>query len=191
MNKSLILLPMCLMAFAANSADWSINNTLSKVSFISTKKVNIAEVHSFNAVSGTLSSKGEFELTIPLNTVSTGIEIRNQRMQTMLFEVNKFPQLVLKAKVNPQLIDSLSQGETLITQVNANINLHGIQADKEINVVVTKLSDSQMQVTSFQPIIVNANDFGLAKGIEKLQQVAGLSSISLAVPVSFVLSLSK
>ena len=35
-----------------------------------------------------------------------------------------------------------------------------------------------------EPIIVNAADFELGAGIAKLQELAGLDSISTAVPVS-------
>ena len=37
------------------------------------------------------------------------------------------------------------------------------------------------------PILLNAADFGLDKGVSLLQEVAGLKSISTAVPVSFKL----
>lgn len=46
-------------------------------------------------------------------------------------------------------------------------------------------------MNSFQPIIVNANEFDLVAGIDKLREIAGLSSISQAVPVSFVLTLTQ
>lgn len=46
-------------------------------------------------------------------------------------------------------------------------------------------------VSSFQPIIINANEFGLVAGVDKLRDIAGLSSISQAVPVSFVLTLTQ
>jgi hypothetical protein len=40
-------------------------------------------------------------------------------------------------------------------------------------------------------VIVNAANLGLADGLEKLREIAGLPSISKAVPVSFVLVFEK
>lgn len=57
--------------------------------------------------------------------------------------------------------------------------------------MLTKISDNKLMVSSFQPIIINANEFGLVAGVEKLRDIAGLSSISQAVPVSFVLTLMQ
>jgi len=37
-------------------------------------------------------------------------------------------------------------------------------------------------------VVVNASLFNLADGVEALREIAGLPSISAAVPVSFVLS---
>jgi hypothetical protein len=42
-------------------------------------------------------------------------------------------------------------------------------------------------VVTLAPLVLNAEDFGLAAGIEALRQLAGLKNISLAVPVSAVL----
>jgi hypothetical protein len=36
-----------------------------------------------------------------------------------------------------------------------------------------------------KPIVVTADEFGLQAGIEALREVAGLPSISRAVPISF------
>lgn len=45
-------------------------------------------------------------------------------------------------------------------------------------------------VTSAQPVIINATDYGLTDGINKLRDLAGLPSISYAVPVTFTLHLN-
>ncbi|NKF50545.1 YceI family protein [Shewanella sp. WXL01] len=185
---------VALSAFFSASAlagDWQVNSANSNVSFISTKKQDIAEVHHFKNLSGSLSESGEFSLTIPLKSVATGIEIRDQRMQSMLFEVSKYPSMMLSAEVKPELYKSLAVGHSVIAQVNGTIDLHGIKADKVFDVMVAKVAKEKLLVTSFKPVVVNAKDFGLEGGVEKLREVAGLSSISLAVPVSFVISLSQ
>ena len=55
-------------------------------------------------------------------------------------------------------------------------------------VVVARMSDGDLLVMSEKPVVVNAPLFNLADGVEALREIAGLPSISAAVPVSFVLS---
>jgi len=78
-----------------------------------------------------------------------------------------------------------------VADIDGKISLHGKQQTKTFSVILTKVSDNKLMVSSFQPIIVNANEFDLVAGVDKLRDIAGLSSISQAVPVSFVLTLIK
>ncbi|UJF21027.1 YceI family protein [Shewanella sp. OMA3-2] len=191
MKLGLSLMVLGLLSSQTLASDWKVNNSQSTVSFISIKKADVGEVHRFKQIEGALSDSGGFSLTIDLSSVDTGISVRDERMQGLLFEVAQFPKLQLKAGVNPKLISDLKVGETLITQVDATISLHGEQQALPFNVVIAKLSATKMLVTSLTPVIINAGDFDLVTGVEKLRNIAGLTSISLAVPVSFVLTLSK
>ncbi|WP_168926944.1 YceI family protein [Shewanella donghaensis] len=191
MKKWLAVLPLAILSTSVLAADWQVKQAHSKVSFISIKKADIAEVHDFKTVSGSLTPAGAFNLSIDLVSVDTGVEIRDERMQSMLFEVAKYPKLQLNSVINPQLLADLSVGSTLVTQIDGTIELHGKTKKQSFDVLVAKLSDKKMVVTSMSPVIVQAEDFGLTDGVNKLREIAGLSSISLAVPVSFVLTLSQ
>jgi hypothetical protein len=46
-------------------------------------------------------------------------------------------------------------------------------------------------VTSTQPIVVAAKDFGLESGVAALQAIAGLNAISQSIPITVDLSLRK
>jgi hypothetical protein len=52
-------------------------------------------------------------------------------------------------------------------------------------VQISKTNSGQLIATSTQAILIGAKDYGLAAGVELLQKIAALSSISLSVPVSF------
>lgn len=191
MKLWLSLMVLGLLSNQALASDWKVNNSQSTVSFISIKKADVGEIHRFKQIEGALSDSGGFSLTIDLSSVDTGISVRDDRMQGLLFEVAQFPKLQLTANINPKLISDLKVGETLTTQVDASISLHGEQQALPFNVVVAKLSTTKMLVTSLTPVIIHAGDFNLVTGVEKLRDIAGLTSISLAVPVSFVLTLSQ
>jgi polyisoprenoid-binding protein YceI len=190
------LLTLSLVILAAISTgvqaeNWQLDAGHSNISFVSTKKADIAEVHRFKQLQGSLSGQGQLALAVDLTSVDTGISIRDERMASLLFEVAKFPKLELSAQVNPKLIDDLPLGATLVTQVAVTIQLHGVEQTKDIDVLVAKLTPSKLVVTSMAPVIVMADEFNLGAGVNKLRDIAGLSSISMAVPVSFVLTLSQ
>lgn len=191
MKIALPLFAAGLLSFQAMAGDWQVNEDHSRVSFISVKKNDIAEVHHFKQVAGSLTDAGAFALSIDLNSVDTGIQIRDERMQTILFEVAQFPQLKVNALINPKLLMGMKVGDTLTTQINASVAMHGKKQNKTIDVLIAKLSDNKLVVSSFAPVLVQADEFNLVAGVEKLREIAGLPSISLVVPVSFVLTLSQ
>ncbi|MFT5789570.1 MAG: polyisoprenoid-binding protein YceI [Shewanella sp.] len=184
----LLLIPL---SFVTSAASWQVTNDESNVNFISIKKGDIAEVHHFKTIAGTLNENGEFTLTISLASVDTLVEIRDERMGSLLFEVDKYPKLTLSAKVDKKLLNSIGVGESKIATIEGKVDLHGKKADIPFTVSIAKLSDSSLLVASVMPVIVNSDSFGLTQGIEKLREIAGLSAISKAVPVSFILNLKK
>lgn len=188
--KSLGAAGMLLLSLGAQAANWEVDNAQSELSFISTKKVNVAEVHHFGHLSGKLSDAGEFSLAIDLASVNTGVDIRDSRMKEFLFDVADFPTADLNAKLDSAMLDSLAVGASKRTAVDGTLSLHDQSKALTFEVVISKLSDNQLLVVAAQPVIVNVADFDLVQGVEKLRDLAGLPSISQAVPVSFYLTLN-
>ncbi|MCL1144763.1 YceI family protein [Shewanella marinintestina] len=184
----LLLLPLSLMASAGT---WNVDNTSSNVNFISIKKGDIAEVHHFTSIDGTLNDKGQFNFAVSLASVVTNVEIRDERMGSLLFEVDKYPKLTLTAKVDPNLVKGLAVGAAKVVKVDGEVELHGQKQTMAFTVNIAKLSNTHLLVSSVMPVIVNADSFGLSAGVEKLREIAGLSAISKAVPVSFILNLTQ
>lgn len=183
------LLTLSLISSSA-FADWVVDNQQSKVFFISTKNINVSEVHHFKNISGTLAKNGTFALDIDLASVETGIEIRNTRMQEHLFKVSVFPKAHIEASI-PSSVIKLQKGHNLHTQIPAVLSLMGIEKALDLDVIINKTNDQDFVVSSAQPILISAADVGLKEGVETLQKIAGLSSIGLTVPVSFNLVLSQ
>ncbi len=114
------------------------------------------------------------------------IPIRNQRMREMLFETVRFPAAELSAKV-PGDLEAMAAGETRQVDLEVTIDVHGASAPYMAKTMVTRLADGSLQVMLAEPIMVKAADFGLDGGIEMLREVAGLKTISTAVPVDATL----
>jgi polyisoprenoid-binding protein YceI len=179
-----MLLSSMLIAIPAQAA-WRLNNDQSILSFISIKASDIAEVHHFNTLAGMIEDDGSVNVEIELASVDTLIPIRDQRMREVLFETNAFPIATVTAKIDPALAENLRAGEVTTVTAEVLVELHGEAAPMVIELDFVSLTDTRILVSSQKPVIVNAGMFNLVDGIEQLRQIAGLPSISKAVPVSF------
>ena len=167
-------------------AAWDLDSERSTVQFLSVKNASVAELHYFKAVEGMIDDEGSATVTIDLDSVETLVPIRNERMRKMLFETVQFPAAQLMAKV-PTDLTLMEAGETRDVDLEVTIDLHGASAPYVTKTRVTRLADGALQVVLAEPILVKAADFGLDTGIEALREVAGLQSISTAVPVDATL----
>ncbi|MDF1831052.1 MAG: YceI family protein [Porticoccaceae bacterium] len=166
-------------------ADWQLKGDDSSVNFISIKKSAIAEVHLFKQLSGSINNNGEVKVSIDLASVDTNIAIRNERMKSLLFDVNKFATANILAKVDSGKLKAMKKGGFYQDDVDIVLSLHGIEKKITTLINVVKLADGSIRVSSVHPVIITAQDFGLSEGVEALRVVANLSVISTAVPVTF------
>ena len=188
MNKFSLSILLTLLSMLPAHAAWVLDSESSTLSFISTKAVNVAEVHRFAMLEGAVNDSGEANVRIQLGSVDTNIEIRDERMRGMLFETENHPFATITARVDVEMLGKLAVGESMTTSIEGVLTLHGETVPMPATVVVTRTGESGLLVASQQPVVVNAPLFGLGEGVERLREVAGLPSISTAVPVSFVLS---
>lgn len=168
-------------------ADWVLDNDASTLSFVSTKAGNVAEVHHFGSLSGKVDGDGDVVITIAMESLDTGIPIRNERMLEMLFEAAEFPTATLNATVELASVEGLSAGESTGFVSEAQLMIRDQSTNLTVDLLATRLDPDRLQVASRAPMIVNAGQLGLLGGVEALRDIAGLPSISPAVPVSFIL----
>jgi len=166
---------------------WDLQSDASTLNFISIKKDSVGEVHRFKQLQGSLDSKGAATLTVSLASADTGVEVRDQRLREMLFEVTQFPTATFQATIDPSVISALKVGQQAVVAVKGELTLHGKAAPVAVDVVVTKLLDGRLSVVSQKPLIVNAENFDLVAGVTKLAEAVSLPAISTAVPVTFAL----
>ncbi len=183
----LLLLSSTLLTVSSVHAQWMLDNEESLLSFVTIKADNVGEVHSFDNLSGSISNTGRMELVIELASVNTLIPIRNERMLEMLFETNLFPRAQISGQVDIASAVALKVGETRVLPVNFSLSLHGKAIDLIAEVIVIR-SATGFIVSTRKPIIVAADNFDLIAGVERLREVAGLTRISNAVPVSFTVA---
>ena len=180
-----------LFAAVPCAASWTLDNDASQVSFVSVKAGDAGEVHRFTQISGSVTEDGNASFTIQLASVDTLIPLRDERMREMLFETELFPTASLSTNIGPDLLATLEPGDSVDYSANLTLDLHGKTVSIAAETIVARLGDHRLMVSSRKPVIVNAASVGMAGGIESLREIAGLPSISKAVPVSFVLTFDE
>jgi len=172
-------------------ASWTLDNDSSQVSFVSVKAGDAGEVHRFTAISGTLTNAGDASVTIQLASVDTLIPLRDERMREMLFQIDLFPTATLSAQIDMDVLGAIEPGGSADVTAKLKLDLHDEQVQLAAEMIVARLGDRKLMVSSRKPIIVNAASVDLVDGIEALREIANLPSISKAVPVSFVLTFEQ
>jgi len=172
------------------AAQWSVDNGTSTLSFVTVKVEHVAEVHTFDRLSGSISPSGAVNIEIELASVNTLVPIRNERMQSMLFETNLFPTAAITGAVDIAAFAAMNAGSSEKVALTFDLSLRAQSQTYTTDVMVTRLS-SGLMVSTIKPIIVTAESFDLLNGVQALREVAGLPSISRAVPVTFQLMLEN
>lgn len=190
MLRALALLLLASLSLGAQ-ADWQLKAGDSALYFVSIKKGSVAETHRFKTLDGRVDKAGKLELVVDLASVDTAIEIRDQRMREHLFDTGQYAQARLTAELNASDYQGLKPGETVRIEPRLSLSLHGESQELAASLTVTKAADGSLRVTTRKPVIVNAGDFALTEGVEKLRELAGLPSIALAVPVTAELVFAK
>lgn len=186
--KKLPLLMSVLLGLSSSAfADWTLLNDESSLHYVSIKSTNIAEMNRFKTLAGSVSEQGAVELKVDLSSVDTGVDIRDERMQAMLFDVAQFAQATVTGTVDLEQVTKLEVGQTYTDSITLNLALHGLSKEVSSHVQVTRLADDKVLITTLEPVVLNAADYKLAEGLEALRVIAQLPAISPVVPVTYSL----
>lgn len=181
------LLALLLSLPATASADWTLDNSGSQLSFITIKAQDVAEVHTFKDLSGAVGADGRARVVIQLASLDTLIPIRDERMRSLLFHTDLFPTADVVTHLDLVRLAQMAPTTSTVLTTELVLTLGESTLPITTELLVAKLAADRVLVTTLKPIIVNAGSVGLTDGVEQLREIAGLPSISKAVPVSFVL----
>ena len=132
------------MFIGSADAHWSLDNASSTLSFVTVKAEHIAEVHTFDVLSGSIDDAGEVKISIELASVNTMIQIRDERMQAMLFETNLFPDASITGKVDLEAITAMNPGASEVMEVEMTLSLHGASIALTAQLMVPRLEGGVM-----------------------------------------------
>ncbi|MBL4597270.1 MAG: YceI family protein [Robiginitomaculum sp.] len=177
----------CAPSPAPTPHSWTIDSAASQITLFAIKADAIGETFTLDVTEGSISSTGAAQVIIGLQSIETGIPIRNGRMREHLFKIADWPLAKVSGQIDLGHAQNLTIGQRLDITTEMTVDLHGISNIYDVKFVLTRLSASRVLVQSAQPISVTADDFELNEGLAKLQQLVDLPSITPVVAVSFTL----
>lgn len=190
-NAALAAAALALGAAAGVHADATLDAAGSSVTLLSTKVLadgatSVTERHAFTALEGRVDDAGAASVEIGLDSIATGIDIRDERMREFLFETASHPTATITAEVPP---GALEPG-THAVPLEFELELHGATQRLSVPVVVDATEDA-LVVTAVEPVLLDAAAFDLVGGIARLAELAKLLHIPTTVPVSFSLEFDR
>ncbi|PUA26287.1 MAG: carbohydrate-binding protein [Cellvibrio sp. 79] len=177
------------------AARWLLDATNSTFHFVTVKKnaagTETPENITFSTLQGTVSATGQATLTIPLASISSGVDLRNTRLKEILFEAQYLPSLHFTTQLDLTAINAMAAGSTAVQSLTGNLTLHGVVKSVVFDALVVKHSSGSVSFSPRKPIVINSTDFDLNFGIESLRSIMALTSIGEKVPVYFKMFLSN
>lgn len=179
----LLLLAPCVL-WPALAGAWDLDPAASSLSVVSVKNGDVEEVHRFTGLTGAVADNGAALVAVALGSVETGIEVRDERMRTMLFDLAGHPYALVTTRLDTAAIEGLAAGASQTVQAPLAIEANGTRVETVATLAVTRLDADRVAVATPSPIEIDAARFGFGPGIERLRAVAGLDSISVLVPAT-------
>ncbi len=177
-------------ALAGGHANWTSVDAESRLAFGSIKSNEFGEVHHFKSVSGTVSEAGELAVSIDLASIETNIDIRNERMLEHVFQAGKAT-AQLTGTIDMESVSALEVGATTLIDVEGALAFAGVELDVETQMLVARLTEDRVLVTTADLIMLSTEDLGITKGIDTLMELASLDSITRVAPVTLHMVFEK
>lgn len=192
----IVMMIVCVAACAPQatsekSGPWSLVPDESGMTYVTIKNGSLGEINTFRAISGSVTQNGQAVFTVNLNSVDTANEIRDPRMREILFETETYPAARVTANLDMTQFDGLAIGGTETVLLDMNLDLHGVAEQFDFYVLVTRLGPNKVRVDNKAPLLIDAEDFGFEVGLAKLQELAGLESITPVVSATVALTFER
>jgi hypothetical protein len=173
------------LSFAKSFTDWALVSDSSKFTIGTTKNETVTEVHKLKKLEGFVRNNGNARVNLNLLSIDTGIEIRDERMQAMLFTTAT--QAVYSATVDMEKFRKLEAGDSKDFQLQGSLEMNDRSAVIPVATKITRLDSGNYQIKTVSANKIDVGKFGFSAGIEQLRAVANLKNISPVVTFEFKL----
>lgn len=183
------LILLCLVLSPGAFAGWKLDAARSSITYLSSKIVvgahtAIFEPNRFHRFSGSIDDNGGVRVVIDLDSVDTGVALRDERVKEHAFAVARYPRATVSLPLPEAARRGLAPGGTALHDLSAELNLRGQTHPLSAKVRVTGLAGGGLLVQTVEPILVDAKAYGMLDGFETLRALVGLFKIPTTIPVS-------
>jgi len=165
---------------------WALDAGASTVTFGSQHSSDIVETHAFEAYRGVIDQSGAAVLKIRLASLNTQNDMRDVRLRYLFFETFKFPEATVNTQIAREDFYELDEVRQLNLTLPFTLDLHGVVQELSADVIASLGTDKSVSVTTAQPVVIRAEDFGLLPGLSRLED-AFYGEIQPEFPVTFEL----
>ena len=169
---------------------WTLDPQASTIRFQSIKKQTKVESSTFATFEGTVDDSGLATVKVLLDSVDTKIDLRNVRMRFLFFETFQYPEATITVQMTPDVMQGLESSRRKLVTLPMNMNLHGVDATKDVELALTWIGDGVVSVSTAAPLGISLTDFNLMSGLKKLEEAANVDIVPTAT-VTFDLLFSR
>ena len=166
---------------AAVAEEWTLNGDASRLAFGSVKKDTVGEIHEFQSMTGTVKD-GMADIQIDLTSLETYADIRNTRMAEHVFKMA--PSASFSAGLDMDMLGAMAVGDTDVIDFDGVLSYLGQDVEVFAELIVARMTEERVMGTTNDMVWVSTEELGIEAGIDTLKELAELSSISRAVPVT-------
>lgn len=166
-------------------ADWVLVSNNSSFTIGTTKNESVTEIHKFLKLDGFVQNNGDARVMVNLLSVDTGIEIRDERMQAMLFSTAT--QAIYSSTLDMETLGQIKAGKSKEFQLQGTLEMNGQSTRVPVTTKITRLHSGSYRVETVSANKIDVGQFGFSSGIEQLRAIANLKKISPVVTFEFKL----
>lgn len=166
---------------------WQLDTKRSVLTFQSVKNNKVVENSGFASFNGSIDETGSAIVKVQLDSVDTGIDLRNVRMRFLFFETYQFPEATITAKIDTAGLGDLTETGRSRLPLEFDMTLHGVTKSLKTDVIVTRMNNAEVAVASAAPLPIGVALFGMEENVLKLEEAAKVNILpSGSVSFNFV-----
>lgn len=164
--------------------EWKLDENRSVLNFVSVKNDHVAELHRFTELKGKWLGE-QLTIQIPVQSLDTQIDIRDERMLEHLFNAKEHPFITAKATIPHASVTDIPVLTTVPLEVDLQVFIAGEAQQVNAVVQITRTDVERFVGTTAQPVLISTKNFNLVEGVNRLREIANLDSIDYVIPVTF------
>ncbi|MDP4536793.1 YceI family protein [Alkalimonas collagenimarina] len=190
-SVAVVMMTASMLSASLSADDWQLDSEQSRLDFVSLKNDTVAEVNQFTTLKGSWASDGALSIEIPVSGLATHIFMRDDRIWQYLLKADDYPLITATGQVDPTIVADLAVNNSKSMRVPLQLTIVEQTVTVSAEVLVTRLADDSLLVNTQAPVMLNAEQFGLVDGLNRLRDLAALQNINPMVPVTFSVRFSQ